>query len=648
MTTLIQKFKQAISTAVNQPTSDIFAQTYSVKNFGATGDGVTDDTTAIQNALDAISVSQTSGTLMFPPGVYRTTAELTSPSLNNIWLSASGSFGTAGSAPRTSSVTILYDGAVAPTKAVFRSTGGTGAGNQTRVTGIAFDAGLKAGYGFVIEGAGAGTYHNTWQFYSCAFAAATKVGAMIGTFDGSVDVDSYQVNFWECLFDKSPFGIYANAQNNYGPFVERCYFADSFQSGSSGYVINHIRTKANGDYRIYNSFFGQLAPAATVIDPQTGVAVVDTDIFCCYLQGAGTMSDCWTEEPRVLKHTLSSQQFDACMLSNINVNSNASADERGRNLNWSLGDAAYSVYVEGQLTISNCQFGGASGSVNANFYRRIYNNGTLAINCAAQNDAFLGPFGQVIHGANSRVVELDGQNPNTIVASPNWALSNWQDANILLDNVSKFNGASGVSTVTKSASNVFYGSASAEVITTVAATTYISGLQVNGNPTPNAKNVTLIVAGYSAAGVPALRPYLLSGAMTPLGTTDGNADISYNATSKRFIARVSYSIDNTLGVNYGSVVGINGTGTIYYNVATFVNGYWDLARVSAMLPFLGANSLTTNGYNSVHYGTAAPTVGTWQQGDIVWKSNAASGGTPGYVCTTAGTPGTWKAMGNLA
>jgi hypothetical protein len=46
--------------------------------------------------------------------------------------------------------------------------------------------------------------------------------------------------------------------------------------------------------------------------------------------------------------------------------------------------------------------------------------------------------------------------------------------------------------------------------------------------------------------------------------------------------------------------------------------------------------------------SAFPTVGTHLVGDIAWNASAASGGTPGWMCTTAGTPGTWKAMANLA
>lgn len=48
------------------------------------------------------------------------------------------------------------------------------------------------------------------------------------------------------------------------------------------------------------------------------------------------------------------------------------------------------------------------------------------------------------------------------------------------------------------------------------------------------------------------------------------------------------------------------------------------------------------------YGTAAPATGTWAVGDIVWNSAPAAGGTLGWVCTTGGSPGTWKAFGGIA
>ena len=58
----------------------------------------------------------------------------------------------------------------------------------------------------------------------------------------------------------------------------------------------------------------------------------------------------------------------------------------------------------------------------------------------------------------------------------------------------------------------------------------------------------------------------------------------------------------------------------------------------------------TNGFNgSAIYvaDTAAPTAGTWAVGDHCAKSNAAIGSPKGWFCTTAGTPGTWTSEGNL-
>lgn len=39
---------------------------------------------------------------------------------------------------------------------------------------------------------------------------------------------------------------------------------------------------------------------------------------------------------------------------------------------------------------------------------------------------------------------------------------------------------------------------------------------------------------------------------------------------------------------------------------------------------------------------------TWARGDIAWNLSVVAGGSPGWVCVTAGTPGTWKTMANVA
>lgn len=45
--------------------------------------------------------------------------------------------------------------------------------------------------------------------------------------------------------------------------------------------------------------------------------------------------------------------------------------------------------------------------------------------------------------------------------------------------------------------------------------------------------------------------------------------------------------------------------------------------------------------------TAAPTTGRWSVGDRVYAQSPSAGGTEGWVCTTAGLPGTWKTFGTI-
>jgi hypothetical protein len=69
-------FLQTGAGAVTRTGQAKLRESVSVKDFGAVGDGVADDTAAIQLAIDAVCVS--GGRLVFPvPGIYRVTSEIT-------------------------------------------------------------------------------------------------------------------------------------------------------------------------------------------------------------------------------------------------------------------------------------------------------------------------------------------------------------------------------------------------------------------------------------------------------------------------------------------------------------------------------------------------------------------------------------------
>jgi len=66
--------------AVARSAASKFGETVSVKDFGAVGDGIADDTAAIQLALAVLS---NGGTLMFPSGNYKVTASIQLPKMDN-------------------------------------------------------------------------------------------------------------------------------------------------------------------------------------------------------------------------------------------------------------------------------------------------------------------------------------------------------------------------------------------------------------------------------------------------------------------------------------------------------------------------------------------------------------------------------------
>jgi hypothetical protein len=71
MTTLVPKYDQGATGAVNRPFDQKLAESISVLDFGADATGVADSTTAIQNAV--ASLSGNPGTILFPKGTYKIT-----------------------------------------------------------------------------------------------------------------------------------------------------------------------------------------------------------------------------------------------------------------------------------------------------------------------------------------------------------------------------------------------------------------------------------------------------------------------------------------------------------------------------------------------------------------------------------------------
>ena len=63
--------------------------------------------------------------------------------------------------------------------------------------------------------------------------------------------------------------------------------------------------------------------------------------------------------------------------------------------------------------------------------------------------------------------------------------------------------------------------------------------------------------------------------------------------------------------------------------------------------FDGERWIGADGRLATAKANAAPSDGTYKRGDIVYNSAPSAGGYVGWICVTAGTPGTWKGFGSI-
>lgn len=136
--------------------TDKGGQVFNVKAYGAKGDGTTDDTSAIQSALNA---APSGGTVYMPAGIYITSAPLTVPpgvkfegSIRTLWFPSEGGTQNGVLAPAAKIMASASFSGAAVVQVVDKDTGGYSAasGNQT-LSGITVDGSQLPG-GNTVDG----------------------------------------------------------------------------------------------------------------------------------------------------------------------------------------------------------------------------------------------------------------------------------------------------------------------------------------------------------------------------------------------------------------------------------------------------------------------------------------------------------------
>lgn len=88
------------------------------------------------------------------------------------------------------------------------------------------------------------------------------------------------------------------------------------------------------------------------------------------------------------------------------------------------------------------------------------------------------------------------------------------------------------------------------------------------------------------------------------------------------------------------------------NAAADVIAHGNRIEARATTPYAPAViDQSSGGGNSIEpaqrHATAPPAMGLWSRGDVVWNAAPSTGEPMGWVCTSAGTPGSWNVLGRV-
>lgn len=248
--------------------NDVDSHVYSVMRSGAVGDGLTDDTAAIQDALD--TALENNAKLFFPRGIYLVSSMLTLTAIaassfgKLVYLEGEGN-ATDGNVPAT---VIKWNGTDSALNTLLKVNGVA----KLICKGISFYGSGKVGKVFyATQDVGTSYSPFGWRFEDCSFEAA-KSGGYGFYIDTSTNMARF--NFVGCIFDPGAGseGFYADNANS----LSHSFVACSFGPGTYGIHI------AAGSFNAFGCEFGQNSIADVYLQIHSPI----------------TMIDCWTEQSR--------------------------------------------------------------------------------------------------------------------------------------------------------------------------------------------------------------------------------------------------------------------------------------------------------------------------------------------------------------
>lgn len=574
--------------------NDRCVETVSVKDFGAVGDGIVNDTVAVHAAIDAAKA--VNGAVYFPAGKYRVTSGYTNSTNNSLVMFGEGLDYYASSASNADGSCVILD-STDPNSFFYRQS----AGSNLEVRDMQFAcAQYVLDRKFFVTSASS-TRH---IFENVHFAAVERPFVYLtGTY--------FQLSSYTNVRFTNSGTFHSTVGTLIGTFmlIENCDVEGTIPANSEKIICNL------GGIR-------QIQATNFAIEPSTP----SSGWIALFLRNDYDLA--WTRFPTAtfrgfwIEVTGSGLDYSVYQ-------------ERGRTLFIATNafQAPFRINEDGATEITDTSFSGTSAPLESYFFLNTYSCQVKLTNCNYRNAgaAITDPRFTFDNCSNSpsggagtepfRATSHNNQQSELL-----WAFDGgYPDPGKVL--VQGFGGTTFVPTV-----NATFGRSLNIVPSAGSINAFVQG-RLRGS-FPQGGQMFVVVRG--------TLPTIPSGSleMTFLfnGTNIGGGKSWLPADSGTdFVLALPVTAQTvnpaTMGVRF------NGSATTEWRL--YQLELW----IGKSLP-----SVTMPSYpqNVITFAAATPAAGEWAHGDIIWNNTPSAGGTPGWVCTTGGSPGTWKAMANLA
>ena len=617
-----------------------------VKDFGAIGDGITDDTAAIQEAISYFE--NIGGVLIFPVGTYKVTSEITQTFSNNVNFKMIG-YGA------------IIDGSTSNGTNLFTLQGQQSTSSLLSASPNKMDTSISTTTSI-------GAVANDFiMLQSTDLWCPARPYYYKGELCQVLSTSGTTYNLGSQLFD----GYAASTTTAYKlimPTIEIEGMEFVRNSNLNGINIQYATNVSILNCKIHGARYTALSLTFCY-----GGLVQNNQIYDCWNSTSGTsygVSVASCQFVKVANNTLSEARH--CITTGGTIPSrshiyigNSCLEHPSQGQSWAIdthGNTEF-ITIEGNYA-NGTVISGRSATIIGNTFIGILPTSSSSI----VGTIVLGPEDDIDNieiRDNSVTSDYSFTNASGIVLSVAKANGNYN--NIIISN----------NRIKVSKSAIYFG-----LVSTSYTNNIINNLEISDNHFETDTSYCFLISGTGTIGytinkLTSNNNYYYSNYSSAVIGTYNEVKIAY-FTNDRFysgangIANTSFSgLDEAIFTNCrweGNVTGlgnagdvyINGTGKILnylpitnnisrINVGTSVTDYLEQGRTGNILSSqIPSTTRYINGYSrfgyAFAYATSIPTTGTWNQYDEIYNTNNAIGNPLKWVCDTAGTPGTWRAI----